>query len=113
MCRVDISHDPTIDRFRKAVKDLYGDRVDRLVLYGSRARGDATGDSDYDIAVFFRPDASLPMPNRRAIFDALAVIQDQIFEDTGAVINALPMPATSWTKRTLLMHAIRSEGLEL
>ncbi|MBV8452617.1 MAG: nucleotidyltransferase domain-containing protein, partial [Deltaproteobacteria bacterium] len=46
--------DPVLKCFRAAVTEIYGDRVERVVLYGSRARGDAHQDSDYDIAVFLR-----------------------------------------------------------
>jgi len=28
-------------RFRTALDELYGDRIERVVLFGSRARGDA------------------------------------------------------------------------
>jgi predicted nucleotidyltransferase len=31
---------------------MYGPRLERVVLFGSRARGDAQPDSDYDVAVF-------------------------------------------------------------
>ena len=51
--------DPVLTRFRAAVDALYGDRVERVVLFGSRARGDARPDSDYDVAVFLKD------PNRR------------------------------------------------
>ncbi len=46
--------DPILKRFRAALDALYGGRIERVVLYGSRARGDAREDSDYDIAVFQR-----------------------------------------------------------
>jgi predicted nucleotidyltransferase len=45
--------DPVLKRFRAALDVLYGDRIERVVLFGSRARGDAREDSDYDVAVFF------------------------------------------------------------
>ena len=35
---------------------LYGDRLDRIILYGSHARGDARGDSDVDLFVVLRGD---------------------------------------------------------
>jgi uncharacterized protein len=31
-------NDPVLKRFRDAVTEIYGDRVERVVLYGSRAR---------------------------------------------------------------------------
>jgi predicted nucleotidyltransferase len=39
-------------KFRAALEDLYGARLERVVLLGSQARGDAGPDSDYDVAVF-------------------------------------------------------------
>jgi predicted nucleotidyltransferase len=48
------TEDPTLKRFRAALAEIYGDRIERVVLYGSRARGDAREDSDYDVAVFLK-----------------------------------------------------------
>ena len=44
--------DPILRCIRTALLAIYGDRIERLVLFGSRARGDAHPDSDYDVAVF-------------------------------------------------------------
>ena len=49
---VSVAADPVLVRFRKALDEMYGDRLDRVVLFGSRARGDAHAESDYDVAVF-------------------------------------------------------------
>ncbi len=48
----ELNRDPALRRFRAAVDATYGARVERIVLYGSRARGAAGLNSDYDIAVF-------------------------------------------------------------
>lgn len=53
-----LANDPILSRFRAAVGETYGRRLERVVLFGSRARGGAKPDSDYDIAVFLRdPDS--------------------------------------------------------
>ena len=46
--------DPVLTRFRGAVTEICGERVERVVLYGSRARGEHRPESDYDVAVFLR-----------------------------------------------------------
>jgi predicted nucleotidyltransferase len=46
--------DPILKDFRDALVKLYGPALDRVVLFGSRARGDAKPDSDYDVAVFLK-----------------------------------------------------------
>jgi uncharacterized protein len=47
---------PVPPRFREALAKTHGNRLDRVVLFGSRARRDARPDSDYDVAVFFKRD---------------------------------------------------------
>lgn len=38
--------DPILSRFRMALNDANGERLERVVLFGSRARGDARADYD-------------------------------------------------------------------
>jgi predicted nucleotidyltransferase len=42
---------PLLADLRAALEALYGDRLVRLVLYGSHARGDAHAESDVDVLV--------------------------------------------------------------
>jgi hypothetical protein len=57
MGRVIIPPDHFLVRFRRAVEAAFGDKVERVVLFGSRARGDARPDSDWDVAVFLKEGA--------------------------------------------------------
>lgn len=43
--------DSLLTELRGALEDLYGDRLVRLVLYGSQARGDTHEESDVDVLV--------------------------------------------------------------
>jgi predicted nucleotidyltransferase len=40
-----------VQRFKEKVTETLEDRLDRIVLFGSRARGDAEEDSDFDFLV--------------------------------------------------------------
>jgi len=99
-------HDPILKRFRAALDEIYGDRLERVVLFGSRARGDAH--ADYDIAVFLRDLADRWQEARR-----LSAIETDILAETGAFIHSMPYAAGSYRQRTPLMHEIRREGVDL
>lgn len=96
-----------LSKFRAALNELYGDRIERIVLYGSRARGDAREDSDYDVAVFLKN-----LDDRWAEMDKIAVAADDILDETGAVIHAMPYRAGSYQERTPLMHELRRQGID-
>ena len=103
-----IADDPILSRFRVALAEAYGNRLERAVLFGSRARGDFQPDSDYDVAVFIRD------PGRW--FDEVVRLSDlgtDILMDTGAVISAKPFRAGAYNESLPLMDSIRREGLDL
>jgi predicted nucleotidyltransferase len=100
--------DAVLVRFRLALDKVYGSNIERVVLFGSRARGDARADSDYDVAVFLN---SFDSFNREAA--RLAAIETDILYDTGAVINAMPFHAGAWHAGTGLMAELRRDGVDL
>jgi predicted nucleotidyltransferase len=100
--------DPILRRLRGALTELYGDRLERVVLYGSRARGDAREDSDYDVAVFIKDIG--PFWDE---VDRLVDVETDLLYDTGAVINSTPYRAGAYFDRTSLMGEIRREGVDL
>src|SRR5262249_26165173 len=100
--------DPVLERLRNSLRTLYGDRLERVVLYGSRARGDAGPDSDYDVAVFLRD-----LTDRWGGARRLSVIETDILAATGAFVHSIPYPAGAYREPTPLMHEIRREGIDL
>lgn len=100
--------DPILTRVRRELHELYGDRLERIVLFGSRARGEARADSDYDVAVFLKS-----MPDRWQELDRLADLSLAFVDETGVVVNALPYLRSAYQERTPLMGEIRREGVDL
>ncbi len=87
---------------------MYGQRLERAVLYGSRARGDAGPESDYDVAVFLRD-----MDDRFAELRRLASLSSSVIDETGEVVHAVPYHAGTYVERMPLMREIRLEGIDL
>jgi predicted nucleotidyltransferase len=99
---------PVLKRFRDAVAELYGPALDRVVLFGSRARGDAREDSDYDVAVFLKGN-----PDLWSEWDRLTDLRLRFLDEGGPFIEARPFRAADYDKRTPIMHEIRKDGLTL
>ena len=97
-----------MSRFRTALDEIYGEWIERVVLFGSRARGDARPDSDYDVVVFLK---DLDGFGKEA--GKIAEIETDILSETGAVINALPLQAGSYRDPTGLMQELRRDGRDL
>ena len=87
--------------------DVFGDCIERVVLFGSRTRGETTEDSDYDIAVFL-----CGFTDRWPKVDRLALIETDLLYDVGSFVHAMPFRAGR-EERSPLMGAIRREGVDL
>jgi uncharacterized protein len=81
-----LTDDPVLIRFRRALDEMYGNQLERVVLFGSRARGDARPDSDYDVAVFLKA-----LPDRWAELDRLARLRVEMIDETGAFFGDVPL----------------------
>lgn len=100
--------DHVLEAFVGRLRQVYGSNLERVVLFGSRARGDAREASDYDVAVFLRR-----LDDRWREMDRLAELELAMLDTGGAVIHALPFEAAAYEQRTPLMHEIRREGVPL
>jgi predicted nucleotidyltransferase len=87
--------DIVLVRLRKALDEKYGSRLARVVLCGSRVRGDARPDSDYDVAVFRRD-----MNDRRTDLHRLADLATSIIDEMVEFVHATPYEAGSCNERT-------------
>jgi uncharacterized protein len=98
--------EPVLRRLKAELERLYGDRLERVLLFGSRARGDARPDSDWDVAVFLRGyDGGLDELFR------LADLSYDLMMETGEVLSIKPFAPHELGKRTLFMHNLRQEGV--
>jgi len=68
---------------KKCVQDIAGDRLIKMVLYGSRARGDYGADSDMDIAIIVR---SLSPEFKRLIVSQVADLEFEYLRSLSTLI---------------------------
>ena len=94
-----------LEQFKVEVKKVLGDRLDRVVLFGSRSRGDATPDSDFDLLITVR---NLQETDRKRVFEIAADLSLEY--DT--VLAVLVVPANDFTEDRYfyLYENIQKEG---
>jgi len=96
-------------QLRDGLTTMYGDRLVRMVLYGSHARGDARTDSDYDVLVVLRGRVS---PSDEIDRTGQFVADLSLAHNT--VISPVFMSARRFLReRSPLLVNVRREGLRL
>ena len=70
-----------------------GVSVERIILFGSRARGDYREDSDYDILVVVKNKLS-----RKIKIDLLVNISSRLIDAINAPVDVIVVSETSWRK---------------
>lgn len=115
---MEIVHDPkplTADQLRalsqdvkQTLTDLYGDRLDRVILYGSYARGDFHAESDVDFLVVLK-DADIRAGRE---VRCMAPVIGPLALRYAVEISIFPATVLTYSLgHTLLYQAIQQEGV--
>ena len=92
---------------RARLERIYGDRLVKLVLYGSRARGDADAESDIDVLVVLRGQVALYDEIQRTSED----MADLLLE-WGELVSCVFLSEEDYLRqRSPLMLNVRREGV--
>ena len=105
--------DPILARIRRELEALYGARLKRVLLYGSRARGDHQPDSDYDVIVVLEDPVDRRVEQKRLVELSSRVLWETIGEGRAAVISFMSMTEELMRQRTGFMHNVRLEAIEI
>jgi predicted nucleotidyltransferase len=62
----------TLEELRESLETILGDQLHRMILFGSMARGDDTGESDIDVAIIIR---GLTRELKNQVLDKVAEIE--------------------------------------
>lgn len=98
-----------LEKFRSLLSERV--RVDKIILFGSRARGDADPDSDMDVLVI------LDEPITPGVREAVSDCAWEAGFDAGVVVASVLFTREEWEEGpeyySPLAEAVRSEGIQL
>jgi len=105
-----LADDPVLRRAKEGLREIYGDRLAGVVVYGSRARGDQRPDSDYDLLALVKG-----FDREKDWSSALHHLMLDLFqmEPYEIEVNIIPRDANALEQRTIFMHNVREEGFRL
>jgi predicted nucleotidyltransferase len=93
--------------FRVEAEKIYGDRLRNIILYGSCARGQATEDSDIDLAIVL---AGEVVPGNE--IDRIIDIVTEINLHYGVLISVYPVSERNYNDVNSPLHLnLRREGI--
>lgn len=96
-----------LSELRRRLQALYGERLARVVLFGSQARGDSQPDSDIDVAIVLKDDVD---PNVE--IDRVVPITAQLSLENDILISCVYVSAARYdSDGGPLFLNLRSEGI--
>jgi predicted nucleotidyltransferase len=99
-----------LDSFRQALADNFPDLIEQIVIYGSKARGDAGPESDIDVLVILRRGDKITKAKVRQIGHLLAVTSE-------AVPSIMVYTLDEWSARKAggspFYHAVTRDGVRV
>jgi uncharacterized protein len=109
----------TLSAYRDLLLEQIPARLRRLIVYGSRARGDAAPDSDLDIAVILsghdelRTDGRRPAPFSDPVWQAIVNAACDVSLSQGIYISPVVLTEDRLMEGSSLIRSIRAEGIEV
>jgi len=96
-----------LKKFKEEAKELYSKRLKKIILYGSCARGQATRDSDIDLAIVLEGDVVAGEE-----IDRLIDVITDINLSYGVLLSVYPVSEGDYNSvNSPLLLNIRKEGI--
>lgn len=96
------------EEFKTHVEKLYGKRLDKVILYGSYARGEERVDSDVDYLVILNDDEIRTFKE----ISNLSTVTFELSLEYLVSVSAIPVSKSRFTEEwSPLYHNVRTDGI--
>jgi predicted nucleotidyltransferase len=100
---------PILNELKQELQKMYGDRLVKLILFGSHARGEAKPDSDIDLLAVLKS----PVSQVQEI-SYMSNLRVKILLERNELVSIIPVTEEDYSKRNAgFLRNIRKEGIEL
>ena len=100
---------PILNELKQELQELYGDRLVKLILFGSHARGEVNPDSDIDLLAVLKS----PVSQFQEILN-MSELRVKMLLEQDELVSIIPMSEEDFhTRNVALLRNIRKEGIEL
>lgn len=97
-------YETVIRQFVRQAQERYAAHIERIILYGSVARGDANADSDIDLLVLWNGD-------EHEGWRAMTGLAFDIMVNSGEYLSVKVMSAKNFSEASPFGHNVMSEGI--
>ena len=100
---------PLLNELKRDLQELYGDRLVKLILFGSHARGEANLDSDIDLLAVLKS----PVSQVQEIF-YMSSLRVKMLLEHDELVSIIPMSEERFNAKDVsLLRNVHREGIEL
>lgn len=100
---------PILNEIKQELQKMYGDRLVKLILFGSHARGEANLDSDIDLLILLKSNIS----QFQEILN-MSELRVKMLLEHDELVSIIPMSEEDfYTRNVAFLRNIRKEGIEL
>lgn len=96
--------------FKKAMSDLYGDRLAKIILYGSYAKGDAGEESDIDFLVLLEDEK---VKKFREVLNMSEVVHPLILKHDIEISYHAMSTKRFESEKSPFLFWVRQQGIEI
>lgn len=92
---------------KEKAKEILGDDLVEVILFGSYARGEAREDSDVDVLIIVKKRLTLDE------YDRLSEVTEKYLLDRGLVISVIVYPTNAKMEHDPLIQTVHTEGIKI
>ena len=103
----DINIESVLASFTQKVKQVYGTRLEKIILYGSYARGTQNADSDIDVMIILK---NIEINHEKV--GVIGILLTEMKEQFNVLISMIPVTFQRYSESQRLFYKnVRKEGI--